>query len=313
MGLVEDVRGGDKRAAAKLISMIEDREPEAADILRALHRHTGTAHVVGFTGPPGAGKSSLISRLVHTMRAEGTKVGVIAVDPTSPFTGGALLGDRVRMTDVATDEGVFIRSMATRGHVGGLALAAYDAVKVLEALGMERVFVETVGAGQSEVEVASLAHTTVLVAMPGAGDAIQALKAGILEVGDIYVVNKADKEGADAVWRHLHEIASPRDGWEPPVLKTSALEDEGIEDLGKAIGDHRRFLDESGLLVAKEEARARVELQEALEEVVLGRLRDEGRLARRFDDMVRAVVDRRTDPRTAAETLVRALYGERDG
>src|SRR5256885_12873462 len=202
-GLVDSLLEGDKRSAGKLISLIEDDEPEAVDALRRIYPHTGCAHVVGFTGPPGVGKSSLINRLVRTFRARGKTVGVVAVDPTSPYTGGAVLGDRIRMADTAVDPGVFIRSMATRGHAGGLALATFDAVRVLDAMGSQWVFVETVGAGQSEVGIASRAHTTIVVEKHLTGDVVATMKGGILEIGDVYVVNKVDLGNEDVLVGNL--------------------------------------------------------------------------------------------------------------
>src|SRR2546421_11580695 len=220
-GLVDSLLKGDKRSAGKLISLIEDDEPEAVEAVARIFPHTGRAHVVGLTGPPGVGKSSLINRLVRAFRSRGKTVGVVAVDPTSPYTGGAVLGDRIRMADTGVDPGVFIRSMATRGHAGGLALATFDGVRVLDAMGSDLVFVETVGAGQSEIEIASRAHTTVVVQMPQSGDAVQALKAGILEIGDLYVVNKTDLGGADAMSSNLDFMLEERQGWRPPVIQTS--------------------------------------------------------------------------------------------
>jgi len=234
-GLVNDLLAGDKRAAAKLISLIEDDEPEATDALARIFPHTGRAHVVGFTGPPGVGKSSLINRLVRRYRSRDRKVGVVAVDPSSPYTGGAVLGDRIRMADTGVDPGVFIRSMATRGHAGGLALATFDAVRVLDALGMDIVFVEAVGAGQSEVEIATRAHTTVVVEMPMTGDAVQTMKAGILEIGDVYVVNKADLGNEDVLVANLKFQLTARDGWTPPVIRTAATEGRGIDELADAL------------------------------------------------------------------------------
>src|SRR3989475_3741354 len=271
--LVASLRKGDKRAAARLISLIEDDEPEARAVLKKIYRQTGKAHIIGFTGPPGTGKSTLISRLLKEFRRRGRKVGVIAVDPTSPFTGGAILGDRVRMAEASRDPDVFIRSMATRGYPGGLALAAFDAVKVLEALGMDLVFVETVGAGQSEVEIAKRAHTTVVVEMPASGDAIQILKAGILEIGDVYVVNKCDLGGADPMGSNLALMVPHRSkGWTPPVLKAVASEGTGVGKVADELEHHWRELKSSGQLAARERARAETELRGALAEAALRRL-----------------------------------------
>lgn len=304
--LVARVLAGDKRAAAKVISMIEDDEPGAREALRKLYRHTGKAHIVGLTGPPGTGKSTLISRLIKEFRKRGRKVGVIAVDPTSPFTGGAILGDRVRMADASQDPNVFIRSMATRGHPGGLALATFDAVKVLEALGMDIVFVETVGAGQSEVEIAKRAHTTVVVEMPASGDAVQILKAGILEIGDVYVVNKCDLEGADVMVSNLEMVIPERiKGWRPPVLRVVASEGEGLKEVADELEKHWQLLATSGELAARERARAETELRGALAEAALRHLAatpaSEGRLVKAIDRVAR----REVDVRTVAEGLLR--------
>lgn len=305
--LVARVLEGDKRAAARLISMIEDDEPEARNALRAIYRHSGKAHLVGFTGPPGAGKSTLISRLIKAFRARGRKVGVIAVDPTSPFTGGAILGDRVRMTDASRDPNVFIRSMATRGHPGGLALATFDAVKVLEALGMDLVMVETVGAGQSEVEIAKRAHTTVVVEMPASGDAVQILKAGILEIGDLYVVNKADLDGADAMVSNL-ELVIPEHskGWRPPVLRTVASEGTGVTDVADELEKHWKHLTASGELAARERARAETELRGALAEAALQRLTARPASQANLGKAIDRIVHRQSDVRTVAEELLKA-------
>jgi LAO/AO transport system kinase len=271
-----------------------------------LYRHTGKAHVVGFTGPPGAGKSSLISRLIKEFRKREKRVGVIAVDPTSPFTGGAILGDRIRMPDASLDTDVFIRSMATRGHAGGLALATFDAVHVLEAFGADIVLVETVGAGQSEVEIAKRAHTTVVVEMPASGDAVQILKAGILEIGDLYVVNKADLEGADVMVSNLELVIPERSkGWRPPVLRTVASEGKGISEVADQLESHWRHLQKSGELAAREKARAETELRGALAEAALQRLAAKPASERRLRAAIEAVVTRKLDVRTAAEQLLR--------
>jgi LAO/AO transport system kinase len=302
--LVTQLRRGDKRAAAKIISMIEDDEPGARDALRMLYRHTGKAHVIGFTGPPGAGKSTLISRLIKEFRKRGRKVGVIAVDPSSPFTGGAILGDRVRMADASQDPSVFIRSMATRGYAGGLALATFDAVHVLEAFGSDVVMVETVGAGQSEVEIAKRAHSTVVVEMPASGDAVQILKAGILEVGDLYVVNKADLEGADAMVSNLELVIPERTTWRPPVLRATASEGVGVKEIADELEKHWGHLTRSGELAARERARAETELRGALAEAALRRLAARPLTERKLARAIERIARREIDVRTAAEDLL---------
>ncbi len=307
MRLVDELLKGDKRAAAKIISMVEDEDMRASEALAELYPRTGKAHVVGFTGPPGVGKSSLINRLVREFRNRAKRVGVVAVDPTSPFTGGAVLGDRIRMADAGTDEGVFIRSMATRGYPGGLAMATFDAVKILDAWGGDVVFVETVGAGQSEVEIASRAHTTVVVEMPASGDAVQALKAGILEIGDVYAVNKTDQGGAEAMVSNLTFVVEERRGWKPPVIATSALEGTGIKPLADALEQHHAYLSSSGELRRKERERARKELFEAVRRAVSERLETGKTPSHKADVLVEAIVDRRKDPRAAAVELLSAL------
>jgi len=301
--LVEQLLRGDKRAAAKLISMIEDDDAGASEALAAIYPKTGKCHVVGFTGPPGVGKSSLINRLVREFRERGKTVGVVAVDPSSPFTGGAVLGDRIRMADTGVDPGVFIRSMATRGHAGGLALATFDAVKVLDALGMDLVFVETVGAGQSEVEIASRAHTTVVVQMPESGDAVQALKAGILEIGDVYVVNKTDLGGADVMASNLKFMIEEKAGWRAPVVRTSALEGRGVQELADAIAKHFVHLKSGALWEQREMHRARKELLESMRRL-LSETYTGASAGKEFEREVRRIVARKRDPRTAARKLL---------
>lgn len=304
-GLVDELLAGDKRAAAKLISLIEDDEPEASAALALIYPHTGRAHYVGFTGAPGVGKSSLIDRLVREFRARGRKVGVVAVDPTSPYSGGAVLGDRIRMADTGIDPGVFIRSMATRGHAGGLALATFDAVRVLDAMGMDLVLVETVGAGQSEVEIASRAHTTVVVEMPLTGDAVQTMKAGILEIGDIYVVNKSDLADTSTLVANLRFQIEEREGWRPPIVSTSALKDGRVDELADAITKHRAFLDSSGMWERRELQRARQEILENARRLLATRVRA-GPEGSGFELLTQAVIARRLDPQSAAVRLLRS-------
>ena len=272
--LVERLRGGDRRAVARLISLVEDGEREQVrEVAEALAPAAGQAMVLGVTGAPGVGKSTLCDALVSAYRQAGRVVGVLAVDPSSPFSGGALLGDRVRMQRHALDAGVYVRSMASRGHLGGLAWATPQAVRVLDAAGCEVVLVETVGVGQAEVEVAELADTTLVVLAPGFGDAIQVAKAGILEVADVFVVNKADREGAETVARDLRQmlhLGEARD-WEVPVVKTVAERGEGIGALVAAIERHRAYLERGGELARRRRARAAREI----EEIALSSLREE--------------------------------------
>ncbi|MDP9330424.1 MAG: methylmalonyl Co-A mutase-associated GTPase MeaB, partial [Actinomycetota bacterium] len=246
--LIGGVLAGERRAVARAISAVEDGSAELEALSAGIFASTGRASTIGLTGAPGVGKSTLAAELVRVGRHLGLSVGVLAVDPTSPYTGGALLGDRVRMQEHATDPGVFIRSMATRGHLGGMALAAPEAVRILDAAGYERIMVETVGVGQAEVDVAAATDTAVVILAPGLGDAVQMAKAGILEVADVFVVNKADRDGADEVARELKQmlhLGAARD-WEPPVLATSAQQREGIEELWAAIEEHRTHVEASG-------------------------------------------------------------------
>ncbi|MFQ6111237.1 MAG: methylmalonyl Co-A mutase-associated GTPase MeaB [Nitrospinota bacterium] len=306
--LAQAILGGDVGAAARLITRVESDDPAALPDLKLLYRHGGRAHVIGLTGPPGTGKSTLADRLTSLYRSRGKRVGILAVDPSSPFTGGAILGDRLRMSSHAADRGVFIRSMATRGQLGGVARATADAVNIMDALGQEVILVETVGVGQGEVEVVRLAQSAVLVLNPGSGDAIQTLKAGIMEIGHIFVVNKARREGADRTCREIEEMLglSPRapDEWRPPVLKTEALEDEGIDDLASALEAHRLFLHASGQGENLRQEQARGALMEILRERALERLIrgiDEGG---KLEEVVSAIARRELDPYSVAEELL---------
>ncbi len=305
--LVARARSGNARAVARLISLVEDASPLLRDAMAELAPSSGRARVVGLTGAPGVGKSTLTSALVTGLRTAGRRVGVLAVDPSSPFSGGALLGDRVRMQEHATDPEVFIRSMSSRGHLGGLSWATPHALRVLDAAGCDVVLIETVGVGQSEVEVARLADTTVVLLAPGLGDGIQAAKAGILEVGDVYAVTKADRDGARQVARDLRAMLAaghraPED-WTPPVIATSALAGQGVEDLLNAIDGHHDWLVSSGRLAERRHVRAR----EEVEAVALTRLRSRwGDLSGRsgLADLATAVAEGRLDPYTAADRLL---------
>ncbi|KRB76530.1 transporter [Nocardioides sp. Root190] len=307
--LVARARGGDPRSVGRLVSQVEDESPILPELMRALAPHTGHARIVGITGSPGVGKSTSTNALIGELRRREQRVAVLAVDPSSPFSGGALLGDRIRMGDHVLDPGVFIRSMAARGHLGGLAWTTPQALRVLDAAGFDYVLVETVGVGQSEVEVAGQADSTMVLLAPGMGDGIQAAKAGILEIGDLYVVNKSDREGADKVRRDLRAmlgLAERCDGaWQPPVLKTVASTSEGVADVVDALEEHAAWLRESGELERRRVRRARSEV----ETLALTTLRrrwgsvDEGD---RLDVLAVAVVAGEIDPWSAADELVRA-------
>lgn len=309
--LVEAARAGHPRAVARLVSLVEDAAPQLREVMAALAPHTGQAHVVGLTGAPGVGKSTTTSALVAAYRARGQRVGVLAVDPSSPFSGGALLGDRVRMQEHATDPEVYIRSMATRGHLGGLAWATPQALRVLDAAGCHVVLLETVGVGQSEVEVASLADTTVVLLAPGMGDAIQAAKAGILEIGDVYVVNKADREGADAAIRDLRHMLTlgerrqPGD-WRPPVVRLVATTGEGLDELTEVVDKHRSWLADTGQLQWRRRRRAAEEI-EAIAVTALRERMGDLRGGDLLEELADQVVAGHTDPYAAADQLVSAV------
>jgi LAO/AO transport system kinase len=310
--LVVHARQGQARAVARLISLVEDGAPELREVAAALARDAGKAQVVGITGAPGVGKSTSVSMLIAALRAAGKKVGVLAVDPSSPFSGGALLGDRIRMQGHATDGGVFIRSMATRGHLGGIAWATPQALRVLDAAGCDVVLVETVGVGQSEVEVVALADTTVVLLAPGMGDGIQAAKAGILEVADVFAVNKADREGADQTVRDLKYMISlgrrgtPGPSWRPPIVRTVATTAEGIDDLVGAIEEHRAWMCGHGELDARRQRRAEAEVEAIALAQLRGKLGDVLR-GSALPGLAKRVVEGELDVYRAADELLAEL------
>ncbi|MDQ1396768.1 MAG: GTPase [Acidimicrobiaceae bacterium] len=307
--LVEAAAAGDRAAVARLISLVERGGDGARAAGRLTYPRAGKAYTVGLTGAPGAGKSTITDRLLAEVRAAGSEVGVLAIDPSSPFSGGAFLGDRVRMQDHALDPGVFIRSMATRGHLGGLSLATPEAIRVLDAAGFPLVLVETVGVGQVEVEIAGSADTTVVVLNPGAGDAVQASKAGLLEVADLFVINKADRPGVGELERDLNNMLDMNmtmGEWRPPILRTVGSTGDGIAELWGVIEDHRRFLGDSGELDERRRRRTAVELRK----IVVGLLEQRARRlfgGPDFDHVLDRVIARSLDPYTAAEEIVSDL------
>lgn len=302
MGLAEAVLQGSSQAVARLISLVENHMEQAVPELRTLYPHTGRASVVGVTGPPGAGKSTLVNALVREIRLGKRRVGVVAIDPTSPFTGGAILGDRIRMQDHSADPGVFVRSMATRGRLGGLAPATSGVVAVLDAFGCDIIFVETVGAGQGEVEIAGAADTVLLVTVPTLGDSVQTLKAGIMEIGDIFIVNKADRGDAERTAMEIKAmlgLAPQHSGWRPPVLLAAATEGRGIAQILKAVDEHRHYLVEHGLLINRRKVRRRQEILEVVEDRLLARVGGD-----RVDALATRVAEGGLDPYTAADELL---------
>ena len=308
--LVDGTASGDIRAAARLIRYIDDGRKESREALKRLFAHSGRALVVGITGPPGAGKSTLTDCLIQQARQAGLSVGVLAVDPSSPISGGAILGDRIRMNRFALDKDVFVRSLASRGHFGGITPATRGAIRVMDALGKDIVLVETVGVGQDEVDIARLAHTTIIVAVPGLGDDIQAMKAGILEVGDVYVVNKADHPDADKTVAHLVNIFRrlPEGAWKPPVLKAQALHHRGIEDIWDAIERHRDYRNAgSDAYRDRQIADCRVELKAFLQQALQERLARTLDSEPRIRESVESIAAGRTDIYAASEALLKEI------
>ncbi len=305
--LVEGVLSHNRRYLARLISMIEDEDGRALEALSLLYKHTGKAHIIGVTGPPGSGKSSLVTKLTAEFRKRSKTIGIICVDPSSPFTGGALLGDRIRMQEHSLDDEVYVRSMGTRGHLGGLSRATSDAVRAIDAFGKDVIFVETVGTGQSEVEVIDIAHTVIVTDVPGSGDDIQAIKAGIMEIADIFVVNKSDLPGIEKKVAEINamlDIDSRERVWRPPVLLTNSRSGEGIPELLDTILAHYEYLKESGDLQKKGLQRSREELQDLMKYKLTQELSLKLRDKPEYEEAIRQIAKREIDPYTVAEQLI---------
>ena len=311
MTVTEGILSGDKLAIARAISAAEDARPDSTDLLKEIFPHTGKALIVGITGAPGVGKSTLVDKLAAHYRASGETLGIIAVDPSSPFTGGAILGDRIRMQNMATDPGIFIRSMAARGHLGGLARATVDAVAILDAAGYNKVLIETVGVGQDEIDIVKTATVTVVVLVPGMGDDIQAIKAGIMEIGDVFAINKADREGVLRTEREIESLLSISerpDGWKPPIVKTIATEDKGLEALARAIASYAEFVaSRSENFDGRRATIAEHRIIEILRDRLLRVALAKGVSQAELHAMAESVADRRRDPYSVVDEIVTRL------
>jgi len=310
MKLVEEALSGSERAIAQLITMVENGLPGWTEVMKELYGHTGNAYLTGFTGPTGSGKSTLVDRVALALCNRDYRVGIIAIDPSSPFTGGALLGDRIRMKDITNRKNVFIRSLGTRGGLGGISQATADVIKILDACGKDFILVETIGIGQDEVEIAQVVDTSVVVSVPGLGDEIQTIKAGVMEIGDIFVVNKADRDGADQVAtmiRAMLDLSPSVNLWKQPVIKTVATRSQGIDELVQHIMSHRTHLTENGLLPVKRKQRIAREIIRLLEQKLYRYLRDQIRGIHSLEELVEQVHNRKKDPYSCADLLLELL------
>ena len=307
---MKDFWNGNRRALARAITIVEDERDGFEDIMKDIYHHTGRAQVIGITGAPGAGKSTLSDALIKKYRAQGKTVGIVAVDPTSPFSGGAILGDRIRMNDLTLDKGVYIRSMGTRGSLGGLSRKTADAVKLMDAFGLDVIFIETVGVGQSEVDIVKNADTTLVVLVPGLGDDIQAIKAGILEIGDVFVINKCDRDGADRLNVEIEMMLDlgEAQNWRHPIERAIANKDQGVDDVVAALGDHRKYLEESGVLDERRRDRARSEMLEMIHDRISRHIEETISKTGEFSDYVEQVFERKTDPYTVVDSIVGKIF-----